>query len=142
MKYVAIVFILISLTSCGTSKKNVKAPAIGKMVTTNSGLQYIILNEGKGVGARKGDHLLIYETISYRNGKVLFSNMDTDTPIEIIVGTNQATKGEDEGLTGMKEGEIRKMIIPPNLSKRKEYPPNLSPDSTIVIKVKLFKISK
>ena len=60
---------------------------------------------------------------------------------DLFIGRAQdATEGEDEGLRGMKTGEIREMIIPPALSKRQSYPPNLSPDSIIVVKVILEKI--
>ncbi|MBK7873963.1 MAG: FKBP-type peptidyl-prolyl cis-trans isomerase [Saprospiraceae bacterium] len=46
----------------------------------------------------------------------------------------------DEGLRGMRVGEVRKLIAPPYLVKRKEYPDNVSPDSTLVIKVILHEI--
>ena len=42
----------------------------------------------------------------------------------------------------MKTGEIREIIAPSYLVKRKSYPPNVSPDSTLVIKLILHKILK
>ncbi|HPG07234.1 MAG TPA: FKBP-type peptidyl-prolyl cis-trans isomerase [Saprospiraceae bacterium] len=111
-----------------------------ELITTASGLQYQSIQAGKGRSAQAGDTVLIYETASYRNGTVLYTNENSERPISVLIGGNQATKGEDEGLRGMKEGEIRLMIIPPALSRRSTYPPNLSPDSILVVRVLLDKI--
>lgn len=135
--------LLICLTIAGCQNPAEKAgqkAAPGKIITTASGLQYSIIKEGSGKEAKAGQEVLIYETASYRDGTIIFSNENTGKPVKVLIGGNQATEGEDEGLRGMKEGETRKMIIPPHLSKRKVYPPNLSPDSIIVVNVELYKI--
>lgn len=111
-----------------------------KTVRTSSGLQYTILKKGKGIRAKTGDEVLIYETTSYRNGTVLYSNYNSTSPVKVLIGGNQATEAVDEGLRNMQEGEVRELIAPPFLVKRKDYPPNVSPDSTLVIKIKLDKI--
>jgi FKBP-type peptidyl-prolyl cis-trans isomerase len=109
-------------------------------ISNPSGLKYKILKEGNGVPARVGDEVLIFETTSYRDGTILYSNENTSTPVKVLIGGNQATEGVDEGLRGMKVGEIRQLIAAPKLVKRTSYPPNVSPDSTLVIKIILHKI--
>lgn len=42
----------------------------------------------------------------------------------------------------MRVGEVRELVAPPYLVKRKGYPPNVSPDSTLVKKMKLDRIEK
>lgn len=111
-----------------------------KIIQTKSGLQYTILEKGKGEKVQEGDEVLIYETTSYRNGTVLYSNYNSTTPVKVLVGGNQATAAVDEGLRGMQVGEVRELIAPPHLVKRKSYPPNVSPDSILVIKIRLDKI--
>jgi len=111
-----------------------------KLVKTKSGLQYKILEKGSGMTAQAGDEVLIYETTSYRNGTVLYSNYDSKSPVKVLIGGNQATEAVDEGLRGMKIGEVRELIAPHYLVKRKSYPANVSPDSALVIKMKLDKI--
>lgn len=111
-----------------------------KIVKTKSGLQYIVLEKGSGIKAKTGDEVFIFETTSYRNGKVLYTNYNSKTPVKILIGGNQATEAVDEGLRGMQVGEVRELIAPPYLVKRKNYPDNVSPDSTLVIKMKLYKI--
>ena len=113
-----------------------------KIFQTPSGLQYQILKKGKGPTAKSGNEILLYETTSYRDGTVLYSNENSGRPVKVLIGGNQATAAVDEALSGMKVGEIKKIIAPPHLVKRKNYPPNVSPDSTLVIKMILDKIVK
>lgn len=109
-------------------------------VSTGSGLKYIILKKGSGQVTKAGHEVLIYETASYLSGKVLYTNEGSTRPIKVKLGAHQATDGEDEGLTGMQVGEVRRLIIPNYLCKRSGYPPNVSPDSAITVKVILDKI--
>ncbi|WAC15351.1 FKBP-type peptidyl-prolyl cis-trans isomerase [Dyadobacter pollutisoli] len=110
------------------------------MRTTPSGLQYTILKKGSGPKAETGKEILLFETTSYRNGTVLYSNENSTSPVKVLIGGNQATQAVDEALVGMRAGEIKKIIAPPYLVKRKDYPENVHPDSTLVIKMILHKI--
>ena len=112
----------------------------GKMKQSPSGLQYTILKKGNGPKPKIGQEILLFETTSYRTGQVLYSNENTPTPVKVLIGSNQATKAVDEALMGMQEGEIKQIIAPPYLVKRKEYPSNVHPDSALVIKMILHKI--
>ena len=107
--------------------------------TSPSGLQYIILKKGKGVKAVLGDEILLYETTAYRNGTILYSNENSDNPIKIKMGAGHVTAAVEEGLQGMQVGEIKQLIAPPVLVKRSFYPENTSPDSTLVITMRLYK---
>ncbi len=113
-----------------------------RMISTKSGLQYRILERGTGMKAMPGDEAFIYETTSYKNGTILYSNYNSSSPVKVLIGGNQATEAVDQGLRGMQVGEIRELIAPPYLVKRKEYPANVSPDSTLIIKMKLAKIER
>lgn len=110
------------------------------LVQTESGLSYEILRQGKGQRAKANDEILLYETTRYRDGTILYSNENSGQPIKILIGGNQATQAVDEGLRGMRTGEIRRITAPPYLVRRKSYPPNVSPDSTLVITLVLHQI--
>ena len=131
MKSIAILFFIIIVTSCSN-----------KSVSTKSGLHYRILERGTGIKAKAGDQVFIYETTSYRNGAILYSNYNSTTAVKVLIGGNQATEAVDEGLRGMQVGEIRELIAPHYLVKRKSYPNNVSPDSTLVIKIRLDRIER
>jgi FKBP-type peptidyl-prolyl cis-trans isomerase len=140
MKIYLLPYLALLLASCSNQMKNSKVDSDDNLVSLPSGLQYRVLKKGQGKGAISGDSVLIFETARYRDSTILYSNENSNRPIKVVIGAHQATDGEDEGLRGMKEGEIRDMIIPPKLSRRSTYPPNLSPDSTIIVKVILDKI--
>ncbi|HUM46452.1 MAG TPA: FKBP-type peptidyl-prolyl cis-trans isomerase [Chitinophagales bacterium] len=126
MKLLPAIFLTLLFTNCSN-----------KMVSTKSGLEYRVLEKGSGSKAKAGDTVLIFETTSYRNGTVLYSNYNAASPVKVLIGGNQATAAVDEGLRGMRVGEIRELVAPHYLVKRKTYPDNVSPDSTLVIKIRL-----
>ena len=106
-------------------------------ITTTSGLRYRILKEGTGTGVASTEKVLFHETVSYLNGQELYSTLKTGTPIATYFGNGQLIDGLKEGLIGMKAGEIRQLIIPPTLSRRRAYPPTISPDSTLIYIIEL-----
>ena len=108
--------------------------------SSDSGLMYQIIQEGMGDEVEVGDEVLIFETTMYRDGTVLYSNENTDQPIKVKVGANQVLAGIDEGLQGMRKGEVRKMMIPAELAQRQFYPDHISPDSALVVNMVLFDI--
>lgn len=138
MKYIFTLLFSMILLSCANQNKAAK-PNDG-YTTSTSGLKYKILQKGSGQEAKAGQEVLIFETTTYLNGTVLYSNENSKSPVKVLIGGNQATTAVDEGLRGMQEGEIRQLIAPANLVKRKSYPPNVSPDSALAIKIILHKI--
>jgi FKBP-type peptidyl-prolyl cis-trans isomerase len=142
MKRYMLVFVIgLTLLSC-SHKHKITGPRneTSGMIKTASGLQYKILKKGQGLPAQSGQEVLIFETTTYLDGTVLYSNENSTSPVKVLIGGNQATAGVDEGLRGMQVGEIRQLIVPPYLAKRKSYPDNVSPDSTLAIKIILHKI--
>jgi len=128
------------LLSCVNQNKLINSVPTDSYVKTPSGLIYTILQKGSGESAKEGQEVLIFETTSYLNGTILYSNENSTTPVKVLIGGHQATDGVDEGLRGMQVGEVRRLIAPPELVKRKSYPANVSPDSTLAIKIILHKI--
>ena len=140
MKYYLFYFNLFFLLSCSSKIGQIKSTSFDGYVTTETGLKFKILQKGNGPMAKVGQEVLIRETTTYLDGTVLYSNENAKSPIKVLIGGNQATNAVDEGLRGMQEGEIRQLIATPNLVKRTSYPPNVSPDSTLKIKLILHKI--
>jgi FKBP-type peptidyl-prolyl cis-trans isomerase len=138
MKRFSIIISISLLIGC-SHQKNAGTTNNG-YITTTSGLQYKIIQKGSGPQAKEGQEVLIRETTSYLNGTVLYSNEHSGSAVKVLIGGNQATHTVDEGLRGMQEGEIRRLIASPNLVKRTTYPLSVSPDSTLTIKIILTKI--
>ncbi|MEZ4803488.1 MAG: FKBP-type peptidyl-prolyl cis-trans isomerase [Gelidibacter sp.] len=134
-----ILLFLSAVTLCCNSNKN---PNEDGFIKTSSGLKYKILKEGNGESAKVGQEVLIHETMSYRNDSLLFDSRTLPNPVKVLVGGSQAIAGVDEALVGMKKGEIKKLMVPPKLSKRTGNHNVPHPDSTLVYQVELIEILK
>jgi peptidylprolyl isomerase len=90
--------------------------AVGRVITTRSGLKYVDLAVGTGVEVKKGDNAVVHYVGTLRDGKKFDSTSDQGRPFSFRLGAGQVIKGWDEGVAGMKVGGKRKLIIPPDLA--------------------------
>ncbi len=87
-----------------------------EVVTTKSGLKYIVTKGGAGEKAGKGKRIKAHYTGTLMNGQKFDSSRDRGEPFSFVVGVGQVIPGWDEALSDMKKGERRILIIPPNLA--------------------------
>lgn len=118
----------------------ISACARDEFQATPTGLRYKVLATGNGPMAGKGQRVSIHETTMLRSGAVLFDSRTLGTPIPFELGARQVIDGVDEGVTGMRVGERRLLVIPPSLSRRTSYPENTPPDSTLHVDLELVAI--
>ncbi len=85
------------------------------VVTTPSGLKYIELEEGTGATPQPGQTVVVHYTGTLENGTKFDSSRDRGKPFEFKIGIGQVIKGWDEGLSTMKVGGRRQLIIPSDL---------------------------
>jgi FKBP-type peptidyl-prolyl cis-trans isomerase len=84
-------------------------------ITTPSGLKYIELQEGTGATPNAGQTVEVHYTGTLEDGKKFDSSRDRGTPFSFKLGVGQVIKGWDEGLSTMKVGGRRQLIIPSEL---------------------------
>jgi len=82
--------------------------------TTESGLQYSVLKEGKGALVKPTDKIKIHYHGTTIDGTVFDSSVDKNKPYTAIA--NQFIKGFNEGLALMKKGSKFKFFIPQELA--------------------------
>lgn len=116
--------------ACVSHTRTVKRP---------SGLTYQVLAKGGGPMAEPGQKVTIHETTTLPNGTLIYTSRGGG-PITFQLGAKQVITGVDEGVTGMRVGERRLLVVPPVLSRRTGYPANTPPDSTLHIDVELMQI--
>lgn len=119
---------------------NTMGCSMSRLVRTGSGLTYQTLKKGQGDKAKEGQQVLIHEKMRYENDSLLFSSYGLAQPIKFLIGGNQVIAGVDQGVRGMKKGGIRKLIVPPWLSKRMGNQTFPHPDSTLIYEVELIDI--
>lgn len=95
------------------------ACALPKQTTTPSGLTYIDQVEGSGDAAEKGKKVSVNYTgwidENGNKGKKFDSSLDRGQPFQFTLGVGQVIRGWDEGVTGMKIGGKRTLMIPAEL---------------------------
>jgi FKBP-type peptidyl-prolyl cis-trans isomerase len=72
----------------------------------------------------------------------MFDTSEGKAPISFMIGVGRVIRGWDEGLVGMKEGEKRLLIIPPDKGYGANPAPGgrIPPNSTLVFEVEMNKI--
>jgi FKBP-type peptidyl-prolyl cis-trans isomerase len=117
-------------------------PAVGEKHTTASGLQ--IIEQGREeLTAAAGDKVWVEYTGKLTDGTKFDSSADhPEQPFIFALGRHQVIAGWDEGIAGMKVGQKRQLIIPPNLAYGSQGVGNIPPNSTLVFDVKLLGVMK
>ncbi len=118
---------------------NTMSPA--NAVTTPSGLKYVELEEGNGVTPQPGQTVVVHYTGTLEDGTKFDSSRDRNQPFSFKIGVGQVIKGWDEGLSTMKVGGRRQLIIPSELGYGARGAGNVIPPySTLLFDVELLGI--
>lgn len=105
---------------------------------TPSGLKYAILKPGAGTEAKAGDRVTVHYTGWLTDGTKFDSSVDRKQPFVFNLGAGQVIKGWDEGVKGMKPGEKRQLVIPPDLAYGDRGVGPIPPNATLVFEVELL----
>ena len=111
------------------------------VTTTESGLQYEVMQEGNGASPSAEDEVTVHYHGTTIDGTVFDSSVDRGSPTSFRL--NQVIKGWTEGLQLMKTGAKYKFFIPSNLA----YGPrgaggDIGPNETLIFEVELISINK
>ncbi len=110
-------------------------------VTTVSGLKYYDFVVGTGAEVKTGDSVSVHYTGWLADGAMFDSSLDRGQPLQFVVGIGQVIPGWDEGLSTMKVGGKRQLVIPPELG----YGPSgasgvIPPNATLIFEVELLEV--
>jgi peptidylprolyl isomerase len=111
-------------------------------MTTESGLQYVIIEEGSGATPEAGSIVEVHYTGTLADGTKFDSSLDRGQPIKFPLGKGQVIPGWDEGVALLKEGSKAKLIIPPELAYGDQGAGGvIPPGATLIFEVELVSIS-
>jgi FK506-binding nuclear protein len=112
------------------------AAATEKKTTTPSGLVITVVEEAKNPGAMPGDVVWMHYTGKLSTGEQ-FDSSAGQKPFKFILGRGEVIKGWDEGIVGMKVGEKRNLVIPPDLAYGANARPKIPANSTLVFDIEM-----
>ncbi len=96
---------------------------------------------GEGQAAKPGDHVTVhYVGVSFSTGKQFDASWDRGAPFDFPLGAGRVIEGWDYGVTGMREGGRRTLVIPPELGYGSRGAGPIAPNETLVFVVDLVKV--
>ena len=129
----------ICLTISACSKEDKMEPKVSK---TESGLQYVIIEEGTGQKAVAGKKVKVHYTGKLEDGTEFDSSIKRGRPIEFTLGAGQVIKGWDEGIGDMRVGDKRQLIIPPELAYGATGAGSIPPNAVLIFDVELVEVEE
>jgi peptidylprolyl isomerase len=112
------------------------------VVTTPSGLKYVELKEGTGATPERGQTVEVHYVGTLEDGTQFDSSRDRGQPFKFKIGVGRVIKGWDEGLSTMKVGGRRNLIIPPELGYGSRGAGGvIPPDATLLFDVELLGVN-
>lgn len=107
--------------------------------TTESGLQYEVIEQGDGEKPAETDTVQVHYTGELLSGEVFDSSRDRGEPVTFAL--NQVIPGWTEGLQLMSEGARYKLYIPSDLAYGPGGNRAIGPNETLVFDVELLDIN-
>ena len=108
-------------------------------MTTESGLKYYDFEVGSGEQPSAGDSVTVHYTGWLEDGTKFDSSLDRGQPFTLVLGQGNVIPGWDEGLSTMRYGGRRQLVIPPELGYGEQGAPGaIPPNSTLIFEVELL----
>ncbi len=106
---------------------------------TASGLKYYDLVEGSGDPLAPGTNVVVHYTGWLTDGTKFDSSLDRGQPFSFPLGQGRVIAGWDEGVSTMKPGTVRQLVIPPELGYGERGAGSLiPPNATLIFEVELL----
>jgi hypothetical protein len=151
--------ITVTLAACGGSGTDESTPVapdtstespVSEVVAVEAieivpGLSMRLLRDGTGMAAEPGQMAVVHYTgwlfdqaAENNRGNKFDSSVDRGVHFEFPLGAGRVIRGWDEGVAGMKIGEIRELTIAPELAYgNRQVGALIPPGSTLIFEVEL-----
>jgi len=115
---------------------NTASPAMGVQITDTK--------VGTGISPKPGQICIVHYTgWVYENGakgKKFDSSVDRKKPLSFVLGEHQVIDGWERGVSTMRVGGKRTLIIPPELAYGEKGQGNIPPNATLMFEVELLQV--
>ena len=114
----------------------------GDLTATDSGLQYFDIVEGEGDMPVEGQDVVVNYAAWLQEGEEYVASSDTQgEPLTFTLGSEMGVfPGWDEGVSTMRPGGKRYLVIPPDLALGETGGGRIPPNSTLIMEVELVEV--
>jgi peptidylprolyl isomerase len=102
-------------------------------LSTESGLQYIMVAPGNGEQPVSGQVLTVHYSGYLTDGSMFDSSVQRGEPFRFVLGQGQVIRGWDEGFALLSKGAKARLIVPPHLGYGDRDMGVIPPGSTLVL---------
>jgi FKBP-type peptidyl-prolyl cis-trans isomerase len=110
--------------------------SLSSMSKMASGVYYIDLEQGRGTTAEARQRVSVRYTGWLADG----TKIDNSDGIEFRLGTGQVIRGWDDGITGMRVGGVRRLVIPPEMGYGFKEVGAIPRGSVLVFRIELLRV--
>ncbi len=113
------------------------------VTTREDGLEWVDIAVGSGDEARPGRRAVMHYDGTLEDGTAFDSSRQRGRPFEVLLGKGMLIRGFEEGVTGMREGGLRRITIPPELGYGERGVGNkVPPNAVLIFEVELLEVKR
>ena len=116
--------------------KEIEAKHGDDVVTMETGLRYVQLEEGGGDKPKRGTLVTAHYAGKLTDGSE-FDSSYSRGPFQFQVGAGEVIPGWDQAFLDMRKGEKRLLILPPELAYGEDGVGPIPPNATLIFEVEL-----
>lgn len=146
-KYVAIIIVILLIigivwASNSRPQKDASNTVLPAITTTEKTMTIETTVPGTGEAIVNGKIAVMEYTGMLADGSVFdATSLHGNVPFEFVLGQGMVIQGWEQGVLGMKIGEERTLVIPPELAYGAAgFPPVIPQNATLTFKIKLLAI--
>ncbi len=111
------------------------------MTTQATQLEIQDIRVGTGAEAVSGRPVWVHYVGTLTNGAKFDSSRDRGEHFDFTLGAGEVIEGWDRGVAGMREGGVRKLVVPASMGYgARGFPPVIPPNATLVFEVELIRV--
>jgi FKBP-type peptidyl-prolyl cis-trans isomerase FkpA len=113
---------------------------LDRMERREGGLHVEDVREGTGQAAEPGRPVVVHYTGWLPDGTRFDSSRDHGEPFTVVIGAGRVIRGWDEGIPGMREGGVRRRVIPYGMAYGAGGMGPIPPRATLIFEVELLEV--
>lgn len=133
--------LLVLLSGACTKPTSTPVAKVGPPIELPGGTTYQVLATGSGDVARAKDKVVVHYVGTLLDGSEFDNSVKRGHPLIFRLGEGYVIKGWDEAIIGMREGEKRRLVIPPEQAYgAKGMGQAIPPYSTLLFDIELVEV--